>query len=161
MVRFKNRYMVYEVVAEGSEDETKWFGALPQGLSESSVMTAVREALQLQFGDVGLGTALGTLQVKYFNPVTGACLLRCSRAQRHEVLCAIACIKEIKRKRLIMRLKHVSGNIINAQSALLMFDVTKLAKLQTEYYYGEALTKEQEQLANAHLNRLWTEALDM
>lgn len=77
MVRFKNRYPLAEVIwKDGRADD---------GLTEAILLGALRESLAINFGDSGVGLALQSLQVKYFNPLTNLLILRCGREQLKEV----------------------------------------------------------------------------
>lgn len=55
MVRFKNRYFLFEIVW----GET---GRVPSGLSQQLVIRAVRDSVAAHFGDVGTGVTASTLQ---------------------------------------------------------------------------------------------------
>lgn len=55
MVRFKNRYFLFEIVWEGGERP-------PVELHESVVLNAVRESIRTNFGDYGNGVVGGMVQ---------------------------------------------------------------------------------------------------
>ena len=77
MVRFKNRFLLLEVIWKDSKVDL--------AMSEASLLSAIRESVQTNFGDLGLGLALASLQVKFFHPVTNICVVRCSREQHQQV----------------------------------------------------------------------------
>lgn len=78
MVRFKNRYLLLELIWKDAR--------IDLSLPEAALLGAFRDSMQSNFGDYGLGTALASLQVKYFNSVTGLCIVRCSREQHRQVV---------------------------------------------------------------------------
>ena len=77
MVRFKNRYMLLELLWKDGKTELR--------LSEVTLLGIIRDSVQTNFGDYGLGIALAALQIKWFNPVTSLCVVRCSRDQYRQV----------------------------------------------------------------------------
>lgn len=73
MVRFKNRFLLVELIwKDGRIDET---------LTEANIQSVLRESIALNFGDYGLGICLASQQVKYYNPLTNLCIVRCGREQ--------------------------------------------------------------------------------
>ena len=66
MVRFKNRYLVVEIAHTDGR-------AMEERGKERAVLDTLRESLRDNFGDVGLGRALGGLSVRYVDAVTGVC----------------------------------------------------------------------------------------
>lgn len=77
MVRFKNRYVLVELIWK---DER-----LDESLTEGAILAVLRESMATNFGDHGAGIASASLQVKYYNPLTSLCIVRCSRDQLKEV----------------------------------------------------------------------------
>ncbi len=76
-VRFKNRYLLVEVIwKDGRADDS---------LTEPILQSVLRESLAVNFGDYGLGLALQSLQVKYFNSLTNVLIVRCDREHWKEV----------------------------------------------------------------------------
>ena len=76
MVRFKNRYLLVEVV---------WKGGRPDaGLSEAVLLGLFRESLTENFGDHLAGLEQAALQVKFYSPVTSLCVVRCGRDHHRE-----------------------------------------------------------------------------
>ena len=62
MVRFKNRYLVVEIAHNDGR-------AMEERGKERAVLDTLRESLRDNFGDVGLGRALGALSVRYVDAV--------------------------------------------------------------------------------------------
>ena len=78
MVRFKNRYLLFELIWKD--------GKVDLAVSEANLLGAIRDSVQTNFGDFGLGTSLASLQVKFYNPVTSTCVVRCGRDQHRQVM---------------------------------------------------------------------------
>ena len=75
-MRLKSRYLLLELMWKD--------GNMEEGIQEISIQTAIRESVSASFGDYGLALASGILQVKYYNSLTGLCVLRCARDQLQE-----------------------------------------------------------------------------
>ncbi|MCO5568095.1 hypothetical protein L7F22_021791 [Adiantum nelumboides] len=98
MVVVKNRYLVMEVLCEGE-------GPV---LTQSSINNAVRDSILHNFGEFGLAASLPSLQVKYVNPATKLCVIRCSRAEYEKIWCAITFITSIGNCPLFFNLLDLS-----------------------------------------------------
>lgn len=84
-MRLKNRYLLLEL---------KWKdGRVDESMQESAIQTAIRDSIGVNFGDYGVALCTGALQVKYYNPLTGMCMLRCARDQLQEASCLPLYIK--------------------------------------------------------------------
>ncbi len=80
-MRLKNRYLLLEL---------KWKdGKVDESMQESTVQTAIRNSIGVNFGDYGVALCTGALQVKYYNLLTGMCLVRCARDQLREASCPV------------------------------------------------------------------------
>jgi ribonuclease P/MRP protein subunit POP5 len=76
-MRLKNRYLLLEL---------KWKdGRCDESIQESTIQSAIRDSTGVNFGDYGLAMSAGSMHVKYFNPLTNMCMVRCSRDQLQEV----------------------------------------------------------------------------
>ncbi|KAG6471857.1 probable ribonuclease P/MRP protein subunit POP5 isoform X2 [Zingiber officinale] len=93
MVQFKNRYLVMEIFIHGERDligrDTL------RVVSSNSISKAIKESVQLNFGECGLALLLGSLQVKYVNGTTKICIIRVSRSEYQKVWSAITMIRTI------------------------------------------------------------------
>lgn len=49
----------------------------------------MRDAVELHFGDAGLGSSLASLQVKYLSLVTGMAVIRSGREEMQQVISAV------------------------------------------------------------------------
>ncbi|KAM4648906.1 ribonuclease P/MRP protein subunit POP5 isoform 2-T2 [Amazona ochrocephala] len=79
MVRFKNRYVLCEVVSEDPRCR--------QCIEDRAVGLAVRDAIGRVHGDFGLACCSISFTVKYLNAYTGTVLLRC-RKDSYRLLCS-------------------------------------------------------------------------
>ncbi|KAK9794680.1 hypothetical protein WJX73_009101 [Symbiochloris irregularis] len=102
MVRTKSRLLLLELVWKDERIDT--------AVNEVTILNAIRQSLVANFGDHGLGLALGTMQIKYFNPVTNLCIVRSSREQYRQVWGAITLINTINHRTVLFRLHKGSGH---------------------------------------------------
>ncbi|WVZ61077.1 LOW QUALITY PROTEIN: hypothetical protein U9M48_011004, partial [Paspalum notatum var. saurae] len=135
MVHFKNRYMVMEVfidVGRGEQD--------PLILTQFNITKAIRDSIQLNFGECGLAASLGSLQVKYVNPVTKLCIIRVSREDHQKVWAAITMVRCIGKIPVSFNLLDVSGSIRGCKKAALECDEAKFE--QYKLAAGDRITPE-------------------
>lgn len=76
-MRFKNRYLLLEVVWKDGKTDL--------AITELALLGVFRESIKQNFGDYGLGLALASVQVKFYNPITNLCIVRSSRDQHRQV----------------------------------------------------------------------------
>lgn len=114
MVRFKNRYLLCAVDAEGGPQALR-------ALSGLNILHAVRASLQDNFGDVGTGTLGASLAVKYWSSVLGLALVRASRDHFRLVWASLSMITRIEGLpeplTLRFRVIHVGGTIRSCQKS--------------------------------------------
>ncbi|XP_071301632.1 ribonuclease P/MRP protein subunit POP5 isoform X1 [Agelaius tricolor] len=79
MVRFKNRYVLCEVVSEDPRCR--------QCIEDRVLNLAIRDAITRVHGDYGLACCSISFTVKYLNAYTGTVLLRC-RKDSYRLLCS-------------------------------------------------------------------------
>mmetsp|Transcript_3555 Transcript_3555/g.9679 ORF Transcript_3555/g.9679 Transcript_3555/m.9679 type:complete len:136 (+) Transcript_3555:200-607(+) len=108
MVRFKNRYLVIQVQWKG--------GRPPPGLNEPALLAEVRASLGENFGDDGLGRALGSLQVKFWEPKCSLLIVRCNRSDLREVWCAMTLLTDVRRVACMFRVLRVCGTLRACQA---------------------------------------------
>ncbi|KAL4419534.1 hypothetical protein ABPG77_005765 [Micractinium sp. CCAP 211/92] len=109
MVRFKNRYMLFEVCwKDGRYDDT---------ITEAALLATFRDSLQQNFGDFGLGCALASFQVKYYNPVSNLCIVRCSRDEYRQVWATLCLLTEVHHRAVLLRLLRLTGTVAACQKA--------------------------------------------
>jgi len=120
MVHFKNRYMVMEVFIDAGRGESD-----PVILTQFNVTKVIRDSIQLNFGECDLAASLGSLQVKYVNPVTKLCIIRVSREDHQKVWTAITMVRSIGKIPVSFNLLDVSGSIWACRRAALECDKAK------------------------------------
>ncbi|KAI5002461.1 hypothetical protein ZWY2020_027111 [Hordeum vulgare] len=135
MVHFKNRYMVMEVFIDASRGE-----ADPVILTQFNITKVIRDSIQLNFGECGLAASLGSLQVKYVNPLTKICVIRVSREDQQKVWAAITMVRNIGKIPVSFNLLDVSGSIRACKKAALECEEAKFE--QYKLAAGDGITPE-------------------
>jgi ribonuclease P/MRP protein subunit POP5 len=114
MVRFKNRYLLFELQFEDQQ--------VDESLTSFDVFRTLRECLQLNFGDFSAGALLTSLNVKYFNALTNLCIVRSSRDNHDIVRATASMMKSIKNRNVSLTCVHVSGTIRSCQEAAIRYN---------------------------------------
>ncbi|KAM0911788.1 hypothetical protein ACQ4PT_013216 [Festuca glaucescens] len=135
MVHFKNRYMVMEVFIDASRGEVD-----PVILTQFNITKVIRDSIQLNFGECGLAASLGSLQVKYVNPLTKLCVIRVSREDHQKVWAAITMVRSIGKIPVSFNLLDVSGTIRACKKAALECEEAKFE--QYKLFAGDRITPE-------------------
>ncbi|CAL5028369.1 unnamed protein product [Urochloa decumbens] len=135
MVHFKNRYMVMEVFIDAGRGECD-----PVILTQFNITKVIKDSIQLNFGECGLAASLGSLQVKYVNPVTKVCIIRVSRECHQKVWTAITMVRCIGKIPVSFNLLDVSGSIRACKTAALECDEAKFE--QYKLAAGDRITPE-------------------
>ncbi|XP_042479212.1 probable ribonuclease P/MRP protein subunit POP5 isoform X3 [Macadamia integrifolia] len=105
MVAFKNRYMVMEVLLDPAKDLSK---DDPITISQTNIVKAIKDSILVNFGECGLAASLGSLQVKYVNPITKLCIIRTSREEYQKVWSAMTMVRTIGNCPVIFHLLDLS-----------------------------------------------------
>ncbi|KAK9868193.1 hypothetical protein WJX84_000151 [Apatococcus fuscideae] len=106
MVRFKNRYLVFELIWKDGE---------------AALLSTFRDLVAQNFGDHGLGQALASLSVKHYNPFTGVCVIRCSRDQAREVWAALSMLTDLRNRTVMLHFLAITGTVRKCQKAAMDF----------------------------------------
>eukprot|EP00698_Gefionella_okellyi_P007007 TRINITY_DN1703_c0_g2_i2.p1 TRINITY_DN1703_c0_g2~~TRINITY_DN1703_c0_g2_i2.p1 ORF type:complete len:105 (-),score=17.56 TRINITY_DN1703_c0_g2_i2:80-394(-) len=101
MVRFKNRYFLLEFQWEDVARDTS--------LTSSDVYSTVRECVQTNYGDYGVGLMLTSLNVKYVNPLTNLCIVRVARSVLEIVNAVLPLVTVMKKRRVRFHMLHIGG----------------------------------------------------
>lgn len=112
MVRFKNRYFLFEQMGDGNS------AANPSPKSQShtfALLSDIRSAIQSQYGDHGLGMMGAHLAVKYYNSALRVGVLRCARDHQREMRAVLAMMNGAR----VLRVWHVAGTIRSCQKEML------------------------------------------
>jgi len=125
MVRFKNRWFLVEFIRCESSD-----GRRPAAITSKHVWNALKESVLLNFGDAGWGAVGGSLNVKYFSPVTNLCIIRVGRDQHQIAWGAITLLTTLEGERFIPHVIHCSGTIKKCQQAAIRHDREVVGRLR-------------------------------
>ncbi|GJJ74315.1 ribonuclease P/MRP protein subunit POP5 [Entomortierella parvispora] len=161
MVRFKNRYLLFEIIyadtplgwtsipatassALGSSLQShpgsnqSPFGdtgrnncRLPP-LANKDLVYAIKDSIAENFGDYGAGITQRPMTLKYFSPHTNIGILRISREEVHIVWGALTFMKELKGRPCIIKVLHTSGTIKKCQLMTIKYDRDRIMYLRNQ-----------------------------
>jgi len=151
MVRFKNRYLLVELVPVSPHKQTIIEYGVPFKDSPYAAVTAtnvaayLRQGIQVNFGTVGAASTAQSLSVKYCNGSTGLMIIRTARDHFQMVWAALTLLNAFppvvqygsEQKpavsssgwKCIWAVKHVSGTIRTAQKQAIKLNMRKLRNL--------------------------------
>lgn len=107
MVRFKNRYLVCEVLWED--------GKYDPGVKNKDFYEAIRESIGVNFGDWGTGMLMNSLSVKYWNSATNVGIVRCLRDEFRLLWAGITFINHIRNRKVRIKVVYTAGTVRNCQ----------------------------------------------
>ncbi|KAJ1895514.1 RNA-binding protein pop5 [Kickxella alabastrina] len=129
MVRFKNRYICFEVLQHNQCNALGGVGKTSSDqrqhefiLSTRNINSLVREQVKLNFGDLGAGHIASGFQVKYFSSQTRMGIIKVPRDHCQMVTTALTLATHINRYPCVVRVWHVSGTIKKCQKAAIRTD---------------------------------------
>lgn len=131
MVRLKNRYILFEVlyppssVPSGHEERVKFhaFASSPRdclvnlhsssqaSINPRTLSALLKKVVTDHYGELAAGTVGQLILVKYFSNKTSTGIIRCSRADFHLVVGALALVTKVETRQVVLRCVHVSGTI--------------------------------------------------
>ncbi|KAJ4786850.1 Ribonuclease P/MRP protein subunit POP5 [Rhynchospora pubera] len=149
MVQFKNRYLVMEILVDPNRETGD---PDPIVLSGFNVTKAIKDSIQLNFGECGLASSLLSFQVKYVNPITKICIIRASRDDHKMIWAAITMVRSIGRCPVTFNLLDLSGCIRVCRRKALECDETKFE--QYKLLYGDRVTPEIEKSVKSNFERI-------
>ncbi|SAM05732.1 hypothetical protein [Absidia glauca] len=122
MVRYKCRWILFELVQDPvlQNDEPVDHNT-PIELNEQMIQRSLREVILTTFGDYGAGLLRGS-HVKWYNPETGAGILRTPRDHDDMLLSALFFVKQIESIPCSFRFLQVSGTLVFIQKAAIERD---------------------------------------
>ncbi|KAJ3690779.1 hypothetical protein LUZ61_019943 [Rhynchospora tenuis] len=124
----------------------------PIVLSGFNVTKAIKDSIQLNFGECGLASSLLSFQVKYVNPITKICIIRASRDDHKKIWAAITMVRSIGRCPVTFNLLDLSGCIRVCRRKALECDETKFE--QYKLLYGDRVTPEIEKSVKNNFERI-------
>lgn len=112
MVRFKNRYLLCVLEHDGDGDGNPF-----EKVTVGNILGAVKESIQVNFGDVGVGTLNASLAIKYWSAPLSMVLIRAARDHYQLVWASLAMITELSGLpvTICFRVIHVGGTIRSCQ----------------------------------------------
>ncbi|KAI3845934.1 hypothetical protein MKW92_050014 [Papaver armeniacum] len=149
MVGFRNRYLVMEVFLDPSKDLGK---EDPIIISQFNILKAIKDSILVNFGECGLSASLGSLQVKYVNPITKVCIIRAAREEHQKVWSSITMIRSIGNCPVIFSLMDLSGSIKACKAAAFKYDEAKFE--QYKQVVGDRLTPDISQQMHNYLAKI-------
>lgn len=103
MVRIKHRYIIGQLLFDPSQAQV-------DEIASRDVINAIREKLQMLFGDIGAGEFGGNTIIKFYDANTQIFVVRTAREAEHNVRLAMATVSNLKRNALIIRTLSVAGS---------------------------------------------------
>ena len=107
MVRFKRRYILFEVVPHDRRQQE----AEKINISEKEVVKAMRQAIHLVHGDFGLGSVLKSLFLKRFTPRTRLGIVTVQRGPHRLLGSSLAVICKIGQVDCSIKCLYMSGTV--------------------------------------------------
>ncbi|KAJ7193795.1 hypothetical protein GGX14DRAFT_701029 [Mycena pura] len=125
MVRFKNRWLLVELIPVASPDSsTSTTTTTTKRLDGQKIWAALKQSVLTNFGDVGWGSvglsingAPAYILLKYYSPTTNICIIRVARDHHKIAWGAVTLLTSIEGSRYIPNVIHLSGTIKHAQLA--------------------------------------------
>ncbi|KAI8367647.1 uncharacterized protein BYT42DRAFT_134059 [Radiomyces spectabilis] len=131
MVRFKVRWVLFEVVEDPVVDNGKVvFPKTSFEISENIINTAIRQAIAINYGEFGSAAAWGAT-VKWYNPATRTGIIRVPRELTDLLISSMFFMKQIDSIPCSFRILHVAGTIIRIQKAAIERDRALYLEEQT------------------------------
>ncbi|ANB15878.1 RNA-binding protein POP5 [Sugiyamaella lignohabitans] len=129
MVRLKTRYLAFEILNPDSLDGISPISSsqnaillrqpVSQNLNVRILNRLIRESIELNFGDYGLGVVASTITVKYFSPITCTGIVRVTRQHFRLVWAALTYINKLEGQNVVIKVNRVSGTIKKCEQAMI------------------------------------------
>lgn len=138
MVRVKNRYIAFQILypPTGPISETPFLEicrSTPAEVSSRHVMDAIKDQVQLHFGDHGVGVVSSNFQLKYFSNKTSTGILKVGRGQPCDmVLWSMIFVDTLGPHKVCLQVKRVSGTIRKAEDFLIVSDKQDIERAKRE-----------------------------
>lgn len=144
MVRFKNRYLLCEIVHDEEECITQF------QMGYGQLKNLILHHVELNFGELGVARVKGSLSIKYFNQTTRCMILRVARDYKNIIWNSLAFLPAINGKSAKIRVLHSSGTIkkceIKAQRYLTLWLHQLLKNPAILESYKDQITKNYSQI---------------
>ncbi|KAI8332625.1 hypothetical protein BC941DRAFT_436087 [Chlamydoabsidia padenii] len=130
MVRYKCRWILFELLQDPIlQNDVPMEQNIPIQFTDQMIQRALREAITTTFGDYGGGLLRGS-HVKWYNPETGAGIIRTPRDHDDMLLSSLFFVKQIESIPCSFRFIQVSGTLVFIQKAAIERDRSLYLKEQ-------------------------------
>ncbi|KAJ3285397.1 hypothetical protein HK104_009517 [Borealophlyctis nickersoniae] len=109
MVRFKNRYLLFEITWED--------GVTDDSVDVRALSNTIRKSIEYNFGDYGAAIMGSGFSMKYYNPYTNVGIFRASRDHFRIAWTACTFITAIRGRSCIINVVHTAGTLKSVQTA--------------------------------------------
>lgn len=123
-MRFKHRYILCEISFQDS--------TIDQSINSSLIFSHLRRIVETNFGDYGAGCLQQSLNVKYYNPITGLAIIRCSRDHLRMIWNAVMMLTTLKNRSCMATCIHVGGTIRSCQKKALVYSRKIMLQIDLE-----------------------------
>lgn len=120
MVRTKRRYLVLRVQYD------KQTMTHLNSTTEERIHSAIRRTIQDLYGDTGFGSYAMNLEIKYWNPYTSICFLRCPRDFHKQVRTAVTFTRFINENLCAIHCMFLAATLKSAEKFLLNYNTEKM-----------------------------------
>ena len=118
MVRFKNRYLVFQIDFED--------GLCDKEVKIPTLVNHIQQSIETHYGDRGAGGMSTSLTIKYFDYVTSIGIVRVSRTWYKALWSCLTLLLFIDKRRCRIRVLHVSGTVRGCQAFIIRHHRQKL-----------------------------------
>ncbi|KAH6565002.1 hypothetical protein BASA50_008971 [Batrachochytrium salamandrivorans] len=146
MVRFKNRYLLCEIIFED--------GNISESLNSYHLLNAIKESLEVNFGSFGMGMIATSLQVKYYSPFTNLAIIRVNRDYVRLLWACITFTTAIRRRTCLIHVVHLSGTIKLVQKQAIKRNKIAISSLKSKHIVDDAKANSLMQGTLTELNAL-------
>ncbi|XP_022141762.1 probable ribonuclease P/MRP protein subunit POP5 [Momordica charantia] len=122
MVRYRNRYLILEVILDPEKDFATDDSII---ITQYNISKAIKDSILLNFGECGFASTLGSFQVRYVNPITKLCIIRTSKEDYQKVWAAITMVRTIGNCPVLFNLLDLNGNTRACKNTALRFEELK------------------------------------
>lgn len=145
MVRFKNRYLLLEIMPDSR------FSLAKDTINSTEIFRALWDSIADLYGDYGAGAAKFSISVKIFNEKTKVVLVRIARDCQEMLAAAIPFVTKLGKVPAVLKTLHIGGSIRSCEKALV-----KHHRLELHSAFGKAQTDSDRNAVRAAINaREW------
>eukprot|EP00126_Sphaerothecum_destruens_P006022 Sdes_comp19174_c0_seq3m9971 len=117
MVRFKNRYVLFEIHVENSHGLCLG----DSSLNERLISKILKDNFLACFGEYNFGCVLQSLQLKYYNTSTGLGIVRIGRGYESLLISSLTYLTVIQQLHCQIQTLQLSGTLCSSQKAAIRY----------------------------------------